>query len=290
LILSNDACILCIMNTKILKISFTLFLAQIFFASYLFSNKSPVLARINNTQITLNEFEKKYNENLKFYGANVPSKEQVLEDLIKREVGIQEAKKLGIDKKPEVIDKMNTVLYQSFLEEKLEEEFNKIVVSDKEASAYYAKNPEIRTSHIYIAVPVGATKEMEQKAYNEIKNILDEYLIKKKMNFIEVAQKYSQGLAAPMGGDIDYQTSDKLDKAYYSAALKLKMNEVSPIVQSQIGFHIIKLTGKKSWNETDQAKIKRIVFEQKKQSVFDRFMTRLKGGSKITINSALLKN
>ena len=74
------------------------------------------LARVNGTLITLEDFNKKYRENLKFFQFKTPTREGVLDDLVKRELGIQEAKKLGLDKDPEIVDRMYTVLYHSLLE------------------------------------------------------------------------------------------------------------------------------------------------------------------------------
>src|SRR5689334_9211877 len=77
------------------------------------------LARVNGTVISLEDFNKKYRENLKFFQFKAPTRKSVLDDLIKRELGIQQAKKEGLDKDPEVIDRMNTVLYHALLDKNL---------------------------------------------------------------------------------------------------------------------------------------------------------------------------
>jgi peptidyl-prolyl cis-trans isomerase C/peptidyl-prolyl cis-trans isomerase D len=110
------------------------------------------LAKVNSTVITLEDFNKKYKENLKFFQYKAPSKTSVLDDLVKRELGIQEAKREGLDKDPEIQERMNTVLYHALLDKKLSKEFEAIHVSDGEAKDYYARNPEVRTSHIFVAL------------------------------------------------------------------------------------------------------------------------------------------
>src|SRR6185295_14474738 len=117
------------------------------------------LAKINNQVITLEEFNKKYKENLKFFQFKAPTKQNVLEDLIKRELGIQEARKMGLDRDPEVIERMNTVLYHALLDKKLSKDFEKIHISDGDAKDYYSKYPELRTSHIFVQVPPDAKPE-----------------------------------------------------------------------------------------------------------------------------------
>jgi parvulin-like peptidyl-prolyl isomerase len=246
------------------------------------------LARINGTVISLEDFNRRYQDSLKYFQFKAPSKKNVLDDIIKREIGIQEAHKMGLDKDPNVIDRMNTVLYQAFLDKKLSKEFDKIQVTDAEAKEYYSKYPEVRTSHIFIAVRPDATPADVEKAKKKISDIQRDYLAPGKMSFAEVAQKYSEGVAAPMGGDIDYQSGDKLDPAYYAAAMRLGMNQVSPIVRSQFGFHIIKLTGKKPWDEVDHPAVKRAVFDQRRNQIYETYMAQLRNQNKVVVHTELL--
>ena len=249
------------------------------------------LARINGTVITLEDFTKKYKENLKFFQFKAPTKKGVLDDLIKRELGIQEAKRLGLDKDAEVIDRMNTVLYHAVLDKALNKEFEAIHISDSEAKDFYAKNPEIRTSHIFVGVRPDASKDDEKKAHIRIEKIQNEALKDGKMSFAEVAQRYSEGVAAPMGGDIDYQTRDKLDPNYYETALKLKSpGKVSGVIRTQFGFHIIKLTAIRSWEEVDKAQVKRLLFDAKRAEIFEKYMAQLRKAARVTVNNDQLKD
>src|SRR3954468_7701454 len=84
------------------------------------------LAKVNGSVITLEDFNKKYRENLKFFQFKIPTRKGVLDDLIKRELGVQEAKRLGLDNDPEVIDRINTVLYHALLDKKLSKDFEGI--------------------------------------------------------------------------------------------------------------------------------------------------------------------
>ncbi len=248
------------------------------------------LARINSTVITLEDFTKKYKENLKFFQLKAPSKKNVLEDLIKRELAIQEAKKINLDKDPEVKERMNTVLYHALLTKKLEKEFEAIHISDDEAKTFYSKNLEIRTSHIFVPLKPDANSNEAASALEKIKKIQDQYLNKEKMGFAEVAQRWSDGAAAPMGGDIDYQTKEKLDPAYYAAAVALASpGNVSGVVKSQFGYHIIKLTAVRSWDDVDKAHIKRIILDEKRGHIFERYIGELRKSAKVSVNAELIK-
>jgi parvulin-like peptidyl-prolyl isomerase len=249
------------------------------------------LAKVGTTSISLEDFNKKYKENLKFFQFKAPTKKDVLEDIIKRELGIQEAKKAGLDKDPDVIDRMNTVLYHALLDKKLSKEFDGIHVTDGEAKEYYAKYPEIRTSHIFVACRADLPPDEQKACYEKIKKINDESLRDGKMGFAEAAQRFSESAAAPMGGDIDYQTKDKLDPLYYDTALKLKTpGKISSIFRTEAGYYIVKLTAVRPWEEADKAQIKRIVFDERRTQIYDKYMTTLRKQAKVTVNSELIKD
>ncbi len=247
------------------------------------------LAKVNGKMISLEEFNKKYQTLLPLYQNKTPTRAVVLEDLIKRELGIQEAKKLKLDADPEVQEEMNTVLYQALLRKQLSKEFEKIQITDTDAKVFYTKNPDIRTSHIFVALAPNATKEDEAAALKRIKEIQDKEL-KSGKSFAEVAQKSSEGVAAPMGGDIDYQSKAQLDPAYYEAALSLKTpGKVSGIVRSQFGFHIIKLTAIRPWGEVDPSAVKQVLFNERKQDMFDRYMKALRAKAQVQVRNDLVK-
>jgi parvulin-like peptidyl-prolyl isomerase len=248
------------------------------------------LARVGGSVITLEEFNKRYQDNSKFFQFNPPSKQAVLDDLVKRELGVQESKRLGLDKDPAVMDRINTVLYQALLDKQLGKELEQIKISDSEAKSHYEKNPEIRTSHIFVAVRPGAKEEEVKAARERITKIQKEDL-NGGASFAEVAQSRSDGPAASMGGDIDYKTKDALDPAYYDAAIRLKSpGSVSGVVRSAFGFHLIKLTAVRPWEDADRTIVRRQIFEAKRQALFDKYMSSLKGQYKVSVKKDLLKD
>lgn len=248
------------------------------------------VAKVNGKSITLEDLNKKYQQSLQFYQLKAPTKKGLLDDLIKRELGIQEAKKLGLDRDPEVIEAMNTVLFNALVSKKLSKEFEEINVSDSEAKDYYSKNPEIRTSHIFVAAPINSSADENKKAHARIQKIYDEHIRNGKENFAEVAQRFSEGAAAPMGGDVDYKMRGMIDPAYYDAAVALRSpGRVSGIVRSQAGYHIIKLTAVKGWDDVDHAAVKRLVIEEHQRRSFEKLMGQLRTHAKVTVHNELVK-
>jgi peptidyl-prolyl cis-trans isomerase C/peptidyl-prolyl cis-trans isomerase D len=247
------------------------------------------LARIGPSVVTLEDFNRRYQENKKFFQFNAPSKEAVLEDIVKRELGVLEARRLGLDKDPAIIERINTVLYQALLDKQLGKELEKIQISDSEARSHYEKNPEIRTSHVFVAVRPGAPVEEVNAARERITRILNEDL-KKGSSFAEVAQSRSDGPAAALGGDIDYKNREALDPAYYDAAVKLRSpGKVSGIVRSSFGFHIIKLTAVRPWADADRTVVRRQIFEARRLALFEKYMAGLRGQYKVSVKKDLVR-
>jgi peptidyl-prolyl cis-trans isomerase C/peptidyl-prolyl cis-trans isomerase D len=248
------------------------------------------LARVNNQVISLEDFNKQYQESLKFFPPGAaPSKKAVLDDMIKRDLGVQEAKKAGLERDPAVVDRLNTVLFQALVEKKLGKEFSDIEVSDQEARDFYAKNPEIRTSQIFIPVPAKAKLADDKAARATIQRIYDEHIRPGKESFAEVAQRFSRDPSAQMGGDVGYQTKDRTDPAYYDAAAALSPDHISGIVRTPYGYHIIKLTARRSWDDTDHNQAKRLLVERRRTELFNRYMDSLRARASVTVHSDLLK-
>lgn len=272
-------------------IAFISLLASALTAHAAQGSATPVaqVATVNGKAISLDYFNKKYVENSRLFSFNTPSKESVLDDMVKRELGIQEAKKLGYDSDPEIQDRMNSVLYQALVERQLAKQIESIQVSDDEAQAYYSKFPEIRVSHIFLSLRPNATPAEEKATYERMRTVQDVHLKNPAMGFAEAAQRFSEGSAAPMGGDLDYQTKDRLDPKFYETAVALRTpGKISGIIRTQQGLHIVKLTAVRPWAAADKGKIKRLVFEERRQSVFDRYMADLRKKAKVTIYSDIL--
>ncbi len=247
------------------------------------------LAKINATSITLEDFNKRYQENRRLLQLRSPSKKALLEEIIKRELAVQEARKQGLDKDPDVIERVNTVLYYALLEKKLSKQVEEIFITDDDAKKFYAKNPEIRTSHIFVPLAPDAPAEDAKIAFNRLKKIYDDNVAPGKMSFAEAAQRFSEGPSAPMGGDIDYQSKDKLEPAYYEAALKLKPGKISGPIRTQFGYHIIRLTSVRAWEDADKGQVKRLVFEEKRNGLFSDYIGKLRSSSKVSVRADLLK-
>ena len=128
-----------------------------------------------------------------------------------------------------------------------------ITVSDADLKSYYDQNiqrlsgaEERRASHILITAPTTALDTDRQKAKARATELLT--LVKKSPDsFADVARKNSQDTgSAPSGGDLDFFARNAMVKPFSDAAFSLMKGDISDVVESEFGYHIIKLTDIKS--------------------------------------------
>jgi len=106
----------------------------------------------------------------------------------------------------------------------------------------YQVGEERRLSHILIAVPSDATEAQRKEAHAKAEQILAE-LRKSPERFAELAKKYSQDPgSAQKGGDLGLVSRGMMVKPFEDAAFALKDGETSGIVQTEFGYHIIRVT------------------------------------------------
>lgn len=246
------------------------------------------VATVGNKKITLEEFNRKYNE-VKNQAMNPPTKALFLEDLVRYEVGLQEALRLKLDKDPIVIDRMNQEMYKGLLEKEIGQKVQKLQVSDAEMKTFYKNNPELRTSHILIEFKPGATPEQIAEAKKRATEIYDE-VRKSKRPFEELVKLYSDDpLTKQLGGDVGWQSRATVVPSYYEAALGMKINDIKGLIDTPLGFHIIKLTGRHTFEESNKRQVRASVFDEKRKVVFDDYFDKLKKQYPIKVNASLIK-
>jgi parvulin-like peptidyl-prolyl isomerase len=162
-----------------------------------------------------------------------------------------------------------------------------ITLSDAEMQKYYVDNKEtlfnvpeqIRVSHILIQFNVAEGQELTDQiklaAHDKIKAIQDK--LNAGGDFAALAKANSEDTAsAPSGGDIGYISKGQTVAEFENAAFALKVGEVSGIVESSYGYHIIKVTEHKDpYIKTfDEVKdtIKSYIENDKKTAEWEKFV------------------
>ncbi len=157
-----------------------------------------------------------------------------------------------------------------------------VKISDKEAKAFYDshekifKRPEeVRASHILIKVGPKATKKEVATARKKIEAA--QKRLKKGEKFAKVAKEVSEGPSAKNGGDLGFFRRGQMVKPFEDAAFGMKVGQVSGIVRTRFGFHIIKVTGKKPASMVAFAKVEdKIKAYLKQKKIQDEVQAMLK--------------
>jgi len=231
-------------------------------------------------------------------------KNEVLESLIDRELLFQETKKKGIQVKSEAVSEQLQKIQQRYpnkeefkkllsnmgltesdvqaqiergmaIQELIDQEVTeKIKVSDEETKAFYDKNPQlfqqpeqIKASHILIKVQADAPADQKAEARKKIEDVQQK--VKKGEDFATLAKTYSEGPSGPKGGDLGYFRRGQMVKPFEEAAFSLKPDETSEIVETQFGYHLIKVNDKKPAKKMTYAEVKDRLNEHLKKQKTD---------------------
>jgi peptidyl-prolyl cis-trans isomerase C len=164
--------------------------------------------------------------------------------------------------------------------------------SDVQVREFYDKNPDkfkqeesIRASHILFRIDENADAATKKKAMDQAQSVLKQ--ARAGADFGELAKKHSADGSAQQGGDLNFFTHGQMVPAFDQAAFALKTGEISEIVTTQFGYHIIKVTDRKAAEmvpfEQVSDRIKEFLTEQQKQQKADAFIQSLKQKAKIEV-------
>jgi peptidyl-prolyl cis-trans isomerase D len=154
-----------------------------------------------------------------------------------------------------------------------------IAINEADLKTYYEQNAqrlssaeERRASHILIASPKTAPAADRQKAAAQAAELLA-VVQKAPDTFADVARKNSQDPgSAPNGGDLDFFARGAMVKPFEDAAFSMKKGELSSVVESDFGYHIIKLTDIKASKQRSFEEMKpELEADLKKQQAQKKF-------------------
>jgi len=227
-------------------------------------------------------------------------KKNVLEGLIEREVLYQQSQKAGIKIADQSVDEQLAAIKKRFPGEedfkkalsamKLTEEevktqiarglairelinqqiMSKITISEEQSKAYYDANPQlfkqpeqVKASHILIKVEADATDAQKADARKKIDDVQQK--IKSGGDFAELAKEYSEGPSNVRGGDLGFFSRGQMVQPFEDVAFALQPDEVSDVVETRFGYHIIKVFDKKPEQIVAYADVKEKLDQRLKQ-------------------------
>ena len=207
-------------------------------------------------------------------------RKEVLENLIGRRLAYQESRRLGIQVDSDLVDRemeraaarfstatdftaalngvdlsrdrlrlqfRQDIAIRLLLEEQV---LQHVEVNDRELREFYDNNPNlfktpalVKASHIFIAAGSDSTREKRQEAVALLRDIQEQ--LAQGVAFTELAIDYSQCSSSENGGDLGYFEKEKMIKGFAEAAFALNPGEVSDIVRTGQGYHLIMVEDRK---------------------------------------------
>lgn len=262
------------------------------------SSDKEIIAKVDDEEITKDEL---YDLLVEQNGA------QVLDGLIAEKIVDAEAKKEGIEVTDEEIEEeiekikeesggeegFNQLLqYYGYDQEEFEENIatnikikklvgDDISISDEEMEEYFEQNKEqfgqeeqVRARHILVEDEDEAQDIQDKLANGE--------------DFEELAKEHSKDGSSQAGGDLGFFPRGQMVKEFEEVAFTLDTDEISDIVETEHGYHIIKVEEKKEAEEPDfkasKDKIKDIIFEEKMPEAYQKWYQEVYVDYKITNN------
>jgi len=177
--------------------------------------------------------------------------------------------------------------YQKLMEARWADKVN---VTEDDARKYHSENPkqfetpeQVRASHILIKPDTTDPNEAKAAAKATSQRLLKQ--VKDGADFAALARANSACPSAAKGGDLNFFGRGQMVPAFEKAAFELKVGQVSDIVETQFGYHIIKVTDRKDSNVImfEQAKddIIKMLTQNKQAELAKEYIESLKAEAKI---------
>jgi peptidyl-prolyl cis-trans isomerase C len=256
-------------------------------------SEEQVVVRVNQTRVTVAEFRRRLDlereripAHLHMLMESADVQKRYAQDLIRREILLQEAARRQIDSRPVVTDRVRQVKEQMMLQTLLKEEISdKVQVPEGDVQAYYEGHPEefsrdrLRAGHILVATEGEAQQVVER--------------LKGKEAFEGLARRLSlDKVSGAKGGDLGTIERGTMVPEFEKAAYALKVGEVSAPVKTRFGFHIIRVTRREERPAAPLSQVREELQQrllgERQQTAFDAFVEGLRQHATVEVQEQLL--
>lgn len=259
-------------------------------AASMIEGGGEVVAFFDGEELSLDEFRvyiEKLPAQVRPMVASPERRKQFLETFILTRLLVKDAKSRGLDKDEEIQSKLREQEDRLILQKVFEDLQGTITVSDEEAEAYYEANQEefstteIRASHILVEDEASAGEVLEKVREDP-------------GSFAKLAKEISKDSGtASKGGDLGFFGRGRMVPAFEQAAFALKEpGDISEVVKSPFGNHIIMLTEKKvgELRPLDQVKeqIRAKLISGQREKKMEEYFEQLKADAKMRIDEEVL--
>jgi parvulin-like peptidyl-prolyl isomerase len=209
-----------------------------------------------------------------------PGKKQFAEDYLRMKLLASEGMKSGLDKDPDVVKQLDLLRENLVAQEQLKRIDKSITIIDAELKKAYDENKkeyeQVKARHILIAFKGSPAAQKTKKALTEAEAKAKAEELRKKIvagtaKFEDLAKKESDDAeSGKNGGELGAFGRGQMVPEFEQAAFTAKPGEVTPVVKTQFGFHIIKVEEHNSTSfESVKATLEKTVRQKKLREMLD---------------------
>lgn len=252
----------------------------------------PIVIAAGDVSIRQSEFESALKTLPAEYQqyASGPGKKQFAEDFLRMKMLAAQGMKSGLDKDPEVVQQLNLMRENLVANAQLQRIEKGITITDEELKKQYeakkADYEQVKAKHILIAFKGSpAAQEGKPELTEEQAKAKAEELRKQIVggaSFDELAKKESDDLGSgARGGDLGEFGRGQMVPEFEQAAFAAKAGDVTPVVRTQFGYHIIKV---EEHGSTPFEQVRAVLERNERQARLQAKLDELKNNAKITFN------
>ena len=248
------------------------------------------------------------------------ARRSVLENIIGRELLYQESLKMGITARERDVDARfesirsgfpgaaefqralsetgftpealklqirRSIVLQQFIDTRIEAE---VIVTEKETESFYRRNPQlfmrpasIRVRHILTRVSPGSDRSERIAARRRMEGIQKQ--LSSGGDFSSLARSYSEGPSGSRGGDLGYVSRGQMSKPFEDAAFALMPGQISDIVETDFGYHLIQAVDRQTASSYTYDEIREAIAQDiRRRRVQEKaalYVNRLKAGADV---------
>ncbi|MBZ4409238.1 peptidyl-prolyl cis-trans isomerase [Myxococcus faecalis] len=273
-------------------------------------DSSPVVAVINDRNLTANEVKAKLDEQPLFVRnryATLEKKKEFVDNLVRFELLVQEARRQGLEDDPEIKATVEKVMVQKLLRKQQEAAAGKLDEPElrkyfEEHQSEFVRPERVRVSHIFLEAPQADAARRAQARTAATKLLADlkgKEAGPTKSAFELAASEQSQDpVSKSSGGDLGFRSREELTQSWGAtlaeAAFGLKTPaDIGQVVETEKGFHLVKLQSRQVGMdlsfEQARPRIEARLLGERRSKAMEGFIDGLKSKAKIEVKDAALE-